>query len=147
MSRDEDEAGMRHGVSPTKGRRRACIGREDNGVPEWGIFNAVETITVLSGIANRAPVFPEVEFRAGSQETETQERPCGAYLTESLGACDGWPLQGANWLHCGTPLSSRPTPYTSRVETGRPRGTRSAITSLEKKSRESQAESFNFQLT
>ena len=27
---------------------------------------------------------------------------------ESLRTSDGWPLQGANWLHCGDPLSSRP---------------------------------------
>lgn len=56
---------------------RACIGREDNGVPGRGIFDAVETITRLSGIVDHAPVFPEVR----AARRRRQEGPYGAYLT------------------------------------------------------------------
>lgn len=137
---------MRHGLAETRGKRgRACISREDNGVPERGIFNAVETITVLSGIADRAPVFPEVRARQERPETrETLWR-----VPDGVTWCVRWLTTSRRQL---TPLwdptvSSCPTPYTSRVEIGRPRGARSRHW---KKSRERERErvkrgEFNFQ--
>lgn len=56
---------------------RACIGREDNGVPGRGIFDALKTITGLSEIVDHAPVFPEVR----AARRRRQEGPYGAYLT------------------------------------------------------------------
>jgi len=101
---------------------RACIGRGDNGVPRRGIFDAVETITGLSGIVDHAPVFPEVRVVC------RQEGLYGAYLT-SHSVRRRWLTTSRSQL---TPLW-RPTVLVSdRYFTGRPRGAQLAITSLKK---------------